>query len=1384
MINNLLKAHLEPVARRQRRLRLRLKLAAGWFVVALVGLVIFAFERQGGWTSSLVLPGLALLGVITALVIIIRNRRIAPDWRELANRIEAEHRDLNGRLLTAVQQPAGEASELNYLQERIVREAALHSQRADWRQTFPGFKLAFAQLVQLLGLALFAFVLWQLRTTGGPRLFARTIESGVTVTPGDTSLERGNSLVVLARFGGALPATVDLVVHPQAGIAQRIVLAKSLADPMFGGSVPEVASNLVYHVEYAGERTRDFHVTVFEYPRLERADADLTFPDYTGQPPKRIEDTRRVSVVEGTHLDLALQLNKPVAAARLVPRDKNGSAIPLTVETNRASATLKQFALTTATGKAYELQLTDAEGRTNKAPIPFVFAVLTNRTPELHLASPRGDQRPSPIEEISFDGTVWDDFGVQAYGLGYALVGQEPKFIELGRGVPAKEKRSFQYTLRLEDLGVEPDQLVSWFVWADDIGSDGQVRRTPGDLFFGEVRPFEEVFREGQGQAGGEAQNQAGGNQSGGQGNQTARLADLQKQIISATWRLQRENSGSSKAPARETPSPRPAPAVKPVSLREQMPRLFSSPQAFGQRPRQQPSANPSAGNRSGNNSLLATNKPANYGDDVVVVRDSQEQALDQARTAQENQQDPRTTALWTEATKQMEEALAKLEKATNSPAALRDALAAEQAAYQALLKVQQHEYSVSRSRNQRGGQQSGSSREQQLQRQLDQLDLTQSENRYETQRQAQAPQPAQRREQLQVMNRLQELARRQQDLNDRLRELQTALQEARTEQERADIQRRLKRLQEEEQQMLADVDELRQRMDRPENQSQLADERQQLDQTRQDVQRAAQAAGQDAASQALASGTRAQRQLQQIHDDLRRENSSQFADDLREMRNQARELSRQQEDILKKMEQETGSDHRSLSDSGPRQQMLDQLAKQKQMMTNLVDRAAQMSQDAETAEPLLSRGLYDTVRKFNTDSANDLKDVQDQLVDHGLMPRNLYDQLKNSTEQDGAKLMDLTTEMVKLDFLPPASETARRSGSSLNNLKSGVERAAESVLGDDTEALRAAQEQLNQLTDELTREMNQGGTNANQQASAGSRNAGNRNAGNRPGNNDRQGQPQNSGQRGDQGDQAGSQPTQGENQNGQQGDQAGSRENNSGRGNQGQRSDRQTASANQNQPGGDRTGNGETQPTDLTAQDAQGQGGGQRSGQAQTAQAGRDGQTQTAQANRNGGQVRDSAQGGQNRNGGQVDAGGNNGGEGGGADNWGGRVGNILDRFANDDRTWTAPITGPGFVPWSDRLRDVEEMIDSPDLRNQVAMARERARLLRQQFTRTREKPDWAVVQLQVVKPLVEVRDRIAEELARRGSEQALVPLDRDPVPTRYSDLVRKYYEELGKAK
>ena len=182
--------------------------------------------------------------------------------------------------------------------------------------------------------------------------------------------------------------------------------------------------------------------------------------------------------------------------------------------------------------------MTDAEGRTNKFPTDFVLQALTNQRPEVKLVFPRGDPRVSRLEELQLQAEASDDFGLLKYGVGFGVAGQEPQFIELGQSAPAQAKRQFDYLISLEKLGVDVDQAVTYFAWADDYGPDGQARRTFSDIFFADVRPFEEVFRPDQ-SGSGESGDQSGG--QGGGGNERVRLADLQKQIVVATWNLQRK---------------------------------------------------------------------------------------------------------------------------------------------------------------------------------------------------------------------------------------------------------------------------------------------------------------------------------------------------------------------------------------------------------------------------------------------------------------------------------------------------------------------------------------------------------------------------------------------------------------------------------------------------------------------------------------------------------------------------------------------------------------------------------------------------------------------------------------------------------------------------
>jgi hypothetical protein len=111
-------------------------------------------------------------------------------------------------------------------------------------------------------------------------------------------------------------------------------------------------------------------------------------------------------------------------------------------------------------------------------------------------------------------------------------------------------------------------------------------------------------------------------------------------------------------------------------------------------------------------------------------------------------------------------------------------------------------------------------------------------------------------------------------------------------------------------------------------------------------------------------------------------------------------------------------------------------------------------------------------------------------------------------------------------------------------------------------------------------------------------------------------------------------------------------------------------------------------------------------------------------------------------------------------------------------------PITGNDYATWSQQLRDVESVLDSPDLRNQLATVRDRLGAFRAEYRNGRRVPPAGIIRGQLLLPLSQVQVWVQEELSRQENSSSLAPLDRDPVPENYSELVRKYYEQLGSAR
>jgi hypothetical protein len=123
--------------------------------------------------------------------------------------------------------------------------------------------------------------------------------------------------------------------------------------------------------------------------------------------------------------------------------------------------------------------------------------------------------------------------------------------------------------------------------------------------------------------------------------------------------------------------------------------------------------------------------------------------------------------------------------------------------------------------------------------------------------------------------------------------------------------------------------------------------------------------------------------------------------------------------------------------------------------------------------------------------------------------------------------------------------------------------------------------------------------------------------------------------------------------------------------------------------------------------------------------------------------------------------------------------LGGFLDAA---DQQLESPLTGGGYTDWSDRLRDVEELVSDPELRWQATQIRQAAREVRSEYNKHAADPQWSEVEDMIAAPLRDLKRKVADELIRRAAKKTeIVPVDRDPVPSEFTRSVQQYYENLG---
>jgi hypothetical protein len=1203
---------------------------------------------------------------------------------------------LNERLLTATHIVVhGPQARPGYLQRSVISDAIRHDIAYPWTHVVSSGRMSTAWISNLIGVAVLAFVFIVLASMPAPESSAVPADisdlrhgAELKIAPGNTQVEKGTSLVITARFGEHLPDEAELVTEPLAADLQAlsegddasradlgedaVPMKRSLNDPVFAAYLYDLQETIRYRVDYENRSSDVFKIEVFEYPRMIRADAQLDFPEYTGQEPRTVADTRRVSAPIGTQLRWTLMLNKPVEMVQLI--DGDGHSLDGSLDASDPTTVTFDIDLQETTN--WSLRLVDADGRENPRETQLTARAVPNKPVDLKLLT-ASDQQVSPLQEFMVEADISDDFGLRRAGLTFQRTGQEPEEVIVEPEGPDARNVKLSEMINFEQLNVEPYELVSYYVWAEDLDESGQVRRSSSDIFFAEVRPFDEVFRQGsqQAQDAQRRQQQQGG---GGGSQETQELLEVQRQIVVGSWNVMRAASGSNLAD----------------------------------------------GSR----------------DDVQLLNESQLENLQRLEEKAEELPIEGIETIVDAAGGNMQAAADGFASASQSrnKSKLAEAMGRAQAAYQDLLQLQNRENEVIRSQNQQqqqGGGQGSSPRQQQIQ----QLELENNDNRYEDQRLAQDSESQQQSELRQTISRLRELATRQEDLNKQLRELEAALQMAESEEEREELRERLQRLREQQEQLLQDGDEVQDRMSQQEGEE-MRESQQAMQEARENLQRSSEALRNEDANSALAAGTRAEQQLQQLQDSVRQQAANQFSQSLREMQASAEQMEQRQQAITEQL----NTDEESTEDIGLRgsssdsnSDALQQLQQQRQQLDDLLERMQQTVEESEEAEPLLAQKLYDAFQHVKDQQAEDRLSVTEQLIEQ--------------------------------DFREEARELAESSQEDFEALRSDLDAAAESVLGSEVESLRLALSQLERLSDDIDSELRSArGPGADEDAPSESSDTD-------------EGSPgESDAARSRESTAAGDDANEGEateDSDTRQASQSASTSDEEQTGDAAARADGQSQSESE-AGGGAQSGqprdsaSQSPEPDDSTGAAGGGNQAGDRESPMQPGQPSRDenspsepsgpsDQPASEQSGTPGGGGRPTPA---DPNRSTNDRGG----------------GNLLDSFSGERRA--APITGSGYLEWSDRLRDVEELVDDPELRWQATQIRQSAREIRADLTKHSADPKWSEVEDLIATPLRDLRQLVSEELMRRAKEKTqVVPIDRDPVPGEFTGSVRQYYENLG---
>jgi hypothetical protein len=347
----------------------------------------------------------------------------------------------------------------------------------------------------------------------------------ISVAPGDTTLPRGADLRVEAALHNFTAEDVSLSFRPVGASAwEKAGMTLDAEAGAYGSLLFDLRDSTDYFVTAGGVRSSVHRLAVTDLPYVDRIGLKYHFPDYTGLEPVRQDEGGDVAALVDTRVRVSVVPTMAVGAGALAV---GADTVAMRID----SAGLVGDLVVRESG-SYRVLLAGPDGRLVPASPEYFIDALDDQPPTVHMSRPGRDVSVTSVDELTLEVAAEDDFGLTRVELVISVNGGADTTVALYRGRGRRKEMTAGHTVYLEELGLQPGDIVAYYARA----RDGRPRSDPAstDIYFARIRPYDQRWR---------AAEAAGGQPGAAGGASPGELSQRQREIVAATFRLVRDKS-------------------------------------------------------------------------------------------------------------------------------------------------------------------------------------------------------------------------------------------------------------------------------------------------------------------------------------------------------------------------------------------------------------------------------------------------------------------------------------------------------------------------------------------------------------------------------------------------------------------------------------------------------------------------------------------------------------------------------------------------------------------------------------------------------------------------------------------------------------------------